>query len=97
MRASSSSLPDFTARSSEVSMRLRPADTAASLMSQTVTAHPALAETSAIPAPMSPAPTTPTRSMPSLIVLVLLGRRPRSGGSPQCKDLTHRQRPVGPP
>ena len=59
VRASSSSLPDFTARSSDVSMRLRPADTAASLMSQTVTAHPALAETSAIPAPMSPAPTTP--------------------------------------
>ena len=56
-------------------MRERPAETAASLMSQTVTSVPALAATSAIPAPMSPAPTTPTRSMDSL--MLSLRRRPR--------------------
>ncbi len=56
MAAASSSFPAFTARSSDDSMRERPAVTAASLMSQTVTSTPALADTSAIPAPMSPAP-----------------------------------------
>ena len=75
MAASSSSFPARTAFCNDVSMRERPAATAASLMSQTVTSVPALAATSAIPAPMSPAPTTPTRSMDSL--MLSLRRRPR--------------------
>src|SRR5690625_4774736 len=43
-------------------MRLRPAVTSASVVSKIATSTPARATTSAMPAPICPAPTTPTRS-----------------------------------
>ena len=60
----SSSFPRATAVSSDLSMRDRPASAAFSLSSMTTTSQPALAATSAIPDPMSPHPTIPTRSRP---------------------------------
>ncbi|GAA3361211.1 hypothetical protein GCM10020366_44280 [Saccharopolyspora gregorii] len=45
-------------------MRARPASAACSLTSETTTSSPLRALTSAMPAPMSPEPTTPTRSIP---------------------------------
>ena len=54
----------LTARASDVSMRPRPRATTSSSTSRTTTSSPARAHTSAMPEPMSPQPTTPTRSMP---------------------------------
>src|SRR4051812_45003354 len=61
--ASASSLADRTPRDSDVSMRLRPDALNSSFDSATSTSNPARAHTSAIPEPMSPHPTTPTRSI----------------------------------
>ncbi|CFE39416.1 Uncharacterised protein [Mycobacterium tuberculosis] len=67
-RSRSVTLPALTARSSDFTMRLRPAVINASAGSNTVTSTPARAETSAMPDPICPAPTTPTRWIASLTV-----------------------------
>src|SRR2546421_2064841 len=66
-RASGASLPRPTALFSDASMRRRPADNASSVTSVTMTSSPARAHTSAMPEPISPHPTTPTRSMPGIL------------------------------
>ena len=60
-RSRSVTLPALTPRSNDFTMRLRPAVIRASVVSNTVTSTPARTETSAIPDPIWPAPTTPTR------------------------------------
>ena len=60
-RSESDNLPDDTPRSSEVSTRLRPRSAAAASISRTTTSSPARVQTSAIPAPIRPQPTTPIR------------------------------------
>src|SRR4030081_2107018 len=62
-RASGASLPRSTALARDDSMRRRPAFRASRPASTTMTLRPARAQTSAMPEPMSPQPTTPTRSM----------------------------------
>src|SRR6516164_1337338 len=62
-RSRSVTLPALTPRSSDFTMRLRPAAISASVGSYTVTPTPARTATSAIPDPICPAPTTPTRSI----------------------------------
>ncbi len=63
-RASSSvSFPDRVARSSDASIRDRPASSLAESSSTTPTRRPALAHASAMPDPIWPQPTTPTRSI----------------------------------
>ena len=62
-RSSSVSFPDATPRSSDRSTRAWPASAAAASISLTMTSSPARADTSAIPAPINPEPTTPMRSM----------------------------------
>ena len=51
-RSRSVTLPELTPRSSDLTMRLRPAVTSASVVSKTLTSTPARADTSAIPAPI---------------------------------------------
>ncbi len=51
-RSRSVTLPELTPRSSDLTMRLRPAVTSASVFSKTLTSTPARADTSAIPAPI---------------------------------------------
>ena len=76
MRAAASSrwswlsLSRRTARSSEPSMRSRPASTAASLSSTKTTSSPRVAHSSAMPAPIVPQPTTPMRSILSATAAV---------------------------
>ena len=60
-RSSSLSLPDFTPLASEEAIRPFAASAASTLTSATMTSRPARALTSAIPEPMRPEPTTPTR------------------------------------
>ena len=60
-RSPASSLPAFTARSSERSIAASARATPASSASTTVTSTPERAQTSAIPEPIRPPPTTPTR------------------------------------
>ena len=62
-RAASSSLPRWTALSSERSMVACTASTLASDRPTYRTSYPALAKTSAMPEAMVPVPTTPTRAM----------------------------------
>ena len=62
-RSSSASLPDETARSSDLASRRWPPSAAAASTSVTTTSSPARAQTSAMPEPISPLPTTPTRVM----------------------------------
>ena len=62
-RAAASSLPFSTARAIEPSMRERPLRPRSSVTSRTRVSYPAFAATSAMPAPMSPAPSTPTLSI----------------------------------
>ena len=62
-RSSSASLPDRTPRSRLPTMRARPRSHASASTSSTSTSSPARAHTSAMPEPISPAPTTPTRSI----------------------------------
>ena len=50
------------ARASDFTIRARPASTASGSTSRTTTSSPARAHTSAMPDPISPQPTTPTRS-----------------------------------
>src|SRR5579862_69625 len=57
------SFPAWTARRNERATRSWPARTASSLTSATSTSRPTRAHTSAMPAPMMPEPTTPTRLM----------------------------------
>ena len=57
------SLPRLAAFASDRSMRSRPALAAAAPSSTTTTSHPARADTSAMPEPINPQPTTPTRSI----------------------------------
>ena len=61
LAASSVSLPDFTTRASDESTRPNPFSRSASLTSRITVSYPACAHTCAIPEPMSPKPTTPTR------------------------------------
>ena len=58
-----SSLPERTPRSSDVVSRCWPASAAPASTSRTTTSSPARAHTSAMPEPIRPLPTTPTRSM----------------------------------
>ena len=60
-RSRSVTLPALTPRPSDFTMRLRPAVINASVGSNTLTSTPARTATSAIPDPICPAPTTPTR------------------------------------
>src|ERR1700730_8266665 len=62
-RASGDSLPRSTALASDDSMGRRPAFRASCTASTTMTLRPARSDASAMPDPMSPQPTTPTRSM----------------------------------
>ena len=57
-----SSLPALTALPKDFSILARPAEAASSEASTTMTSAPALADTSAMPEPIRPAPITPTRS-----------------------------------
>ena len=53
-------------------MRSRPAAAVLASVSHTITSAPPRAQTSAIPEPMSPAPTTPTRSIPTSALSLIL-------------------------
>src|SRR5687768_8228749 len=76
-RSASVNFPARTARPSDV-VSLSWADSAAaSSTSRTSTSWPARAETSAMPDPMMPPPTTPTLSAMILLVLALPGGAPR--------------------
>ena len=59
---------------------------------------PSARDTSAIPIPMSPAPTTPTRSMSTFAILCVMGALsdPRADRGPQCTDRATRRRPERP-
>ena len=59
-RSALASLPDFSARASDLRMRPSAFSAAASFTSQTMTSQPARADTSAMPVPMIPPPMTPT-------------------------------------
>ena len=59
-------------------------------VSHTITSAPARAQTSAIPEPMSPAPTTPTRSIPTSALSLILVARPIRW--PQCMDRRRHRR-----
>ena len=61
-----SSLPADTARSSDLTTRCCPGSAAAASTSATTTSSPARAHTSAMPDPIKPLPTTPTRSICSI-------------------------------
>src|SRR6516162_2868114 len=69
-RSRSVTLPALTPRSSDFTMRLRPAVISASVGSYTVTPTPARTATSAMPDPICPAPTTPTRSIAASLTSV---------------------------
>ncbi len=56
-------LPRSAALDRELNSRVRPISRASPVVSATFTSRPARAHTSAIPAPIWPQPTTPTRSM----------------------------------
>ena len=77
-RASSVSLPERTPRSSDVVRRASPASAAPASTSRTTTSRPARAHTSAMPDPIRPLPTTPTRSI-ALITADGTGRGPTPG------------------
>ena len=62
-RSSSLILPRSAALSREVVRRVRPISRASPVVSATMTSRPDRAHTSAMPAPIWPQPTTPTRSM----------------------------------
>ena len=70
-RSRSVTLPALTPRSSDFTMRLRPAVISASVVSNTVTPTPARTATSAIPDPICPAPTTPTRWIAASLTISL--------------------------
>ena len=53
-------------------MRASPAAAVLASVSHTITSAPPRAQTSAIPEPMSPAPTTPTRSIPTSALSLIL-------------------------
>src|SRR5215207_713277 len=80
-RSASDIFPAPRPRSSDFRSRARPASAASSETSRTITSSPALAHTSAMPEPISPQPTTPTRS----IVTSLISRRfCRKPGRTRC-------------
>ena len=60
-RSPSDSLPDRTPLASDAVIRPRPVSSASALISLTRTSSPARAHTSAMPEPINPEPTTPTR------------------------------------
>src|SRR5215510_9320001 len=84
-RTSASSLPARTARPSDISMLSRPASRNFMSVSHTSTWDPERAHTSAIPAPIRPAPTTPTRSISTVKTLFRSGLGPAArGGRPSA-------------
>src|SRR6516165_9016964 len=90
-RSRSVTLPALTPRSSDFTMRLRPAAISASVGSYTVTPTPARTATSAIPDPICPAPTTPTRSITACLLKCASRRRIASNGLQKCDSASARQ------
>src|SRR5699024_3622402 len=81
-----------SARPNERSIRSRPALSAASAVSYATTSHPLRAQTSAIPEPISPMPTTPTRVIDSLMAFPSF-RDHSPDGTARPPARQHRPRP----